>query len=427
MRPRGPRESARVRGCTSGSLTAITDGFDPRRRAKTRGVGDRHLRIECDVRILGRRLSRRGRLRSDPYGRRGCYGRRMNGCGSHPESNRDGARTPGRDNRPTATRRPDVVTRSPHGVYRLVGPAGRYEPRCMRTGLFSGSRVGRRAPRRASSRNRTDGLPVTKRVHGLHALEAESAHPDSNRDARGKSPVRCRYGHEPVAPAGFEPASVRLEGGRASDRATGHVRRSPAGHPIAPRGRILQSPQPESNRPSRRRRPGGDPSLGQGAADRRQIVWKAGLEPATPGVRSRCASNCATPRSDPVAESKNGRGESNPYLRLGRPSCCPLNTTPAGSSRIGEGVRAHRRGSTPGWIRTNGLPRIRRTLYRPSYGRRRGMPRPGGREGVSRAGLEPATPRISPASSTLLSYLDGVETVGFEPTFLSLQGWRLSN
>lgn len=26
-------------------------------------------------------------------------------------------------------------------------------------------------------------------------------------------------------------------------------------------------------------------------------------------------------------------------------------------------------GNTPGWIRTNDLPRIRRTLYRPSYGR----------------------------------------------------------
>lgn len=84
-----------------------------------------------------------------------------------------------------------------------------------------------------------------------------------------------------------------------------------------------------------------------------------------------------------------------------------------------------RAGSTPGWDRTNDLPRIRRTLYRPSYGRQsRGTVAATKR--VPRAGFEPATPRISPASSTPLSYLGRMETVGVEPTFLSLQSWRLT-
>ena len=264
------------------------------------------------------------------------------------------------DNRPAATRRPVAIDSSaPRGGTRRDACA------------LGCSGVGRRA-RRASSRNRTDGLPVTKRVHGLHALEAESAHPDSNRDARGKSPVRCRYGHEPVAPAGFEPASVRgcgasgvwllprrrrrrpdeaerrgvaiatarssndarggcvrrrmaprlprphtREGGCASDRATGQ------GPAVAPAG---VEPAVQASEARRRSVPGAGRHVGCGResgrldSNQRPPASEAGALPTAP-----------LPEGDPVGDSKNGRGESNPYLRLGRPSCCPLNTTPAGS------------------------------------------------------------------------------------------------
>jgi hypothetical protein len=46
------------------------------------------------------------------------------------------------------------------------------------------------------------------------------------------------------------------------------------------------------------------------------------------------------------------------------------------------------------------------------------------RDGVPRAGIEPAHPRISPASSTAELPRRGVEAVGVEPTLRNLQGWE---
>ena len=285
------------------------------------------------------------------------------------------------DNRPAATRRPscdDPTGRPGHhtGCIDSSPPRGGTSRDACAHGC---SEVERCARSRASSRSRTDGLPRTKRVHGLHALEAESAHPDSNRDARGKSPVRCRYGHEPVAPAGFEPASVRLGGGCASDRATGQ------GPAVTPAG---IEPAIQASEARRRSSPGaGSPPKGGGESGRldsnqRPPASEAGALPTAP-----------LPEVIPAWESKNGRGESNPYLRLGRPSCCPLNTTPAWVppaggkyARLDSNQRpsAYQADALPAELRTFGIAVVQ-----------------GPRRRVSRAGFEPATPRSSPASSTL--------------------------
>ena len=73
-------------------------------------------------------------------------------------------------------------------------------------------------------------------------------------------------------------------------------------------------------------------------------------------------------------------------------------------------------GSTPGWIRTNDLPRIRRTLYRPSYGR----------IGVPRAGFEPASAADFTRELYPTELPRRMETVGVEPTITGLQSRSLT-
>lgn len=86
-------------------------------------------------------------------------------------------------------------------------------------------------------------------------------------------------------------------------------------------------------------------------------------------------------------------------------------------------------GSTPGWIRTNDLPRIRRTLYRPSYGRREARsPDRGGSSarGVPRAGFEPASSADFTRELYPTELPRQMETVGLEPTILGLQSRSLT-
>lgn len=130
-------------------------------------------------------------------------------------------------------------------------------------------------PARASSRDRTDDLPMTKRVHGHHALEAEGPgadqwpRPDSNRH-----PSAQEAAARPVAPRGRDASRSRTD---------------PSG--VAAH-RLATRPSHRRSRPSRSRtgRPGfggpaENPSLEQSGrldSNQRPPASKAGALPTAP-------------------------------------------------------------------------------------------------------------------------------------------------